>query len=112
MPTNQYCWRCEKIVPMLDEAEWAQLAPLLSEMTNQIQKYRQNSGASLDQALQRKWGFAVLAKHFELTGAEERNADALWHHRLNDYGPPCGKCGRLLRTKRASFCAECGTAVV
>jgi len=112
MPTNQYCWRCKTVVPMLDEAEWAQLAPLFSQMTSKIQKYRQDTGASLEQALQRKWGFAVLAKHFELTGIEEHNVDALWYHRLEDHGPPCIKCGKLLRTKRAKFCAECGVAVV
>jgi hypothetical protein len=97
---------------MLDEAEWAQLAPLLSQMTSEIQNFRQDTGACLEQAMQREWGFAVLAKHFELTGAEERNVDALWYHRLDDHGPVCLKCGRLLRTKRARVCAECGTAVV
>jgi hypothetical protein len=112
MSTNQYCWRCEKVVPMLDEAEWSQLAPLLSEMTSKIQRYRQDSGGSLEQAMQRKWSFAVLAKHFELTGVEERDVDALWYHRLDDYGPPCVNCGRLIRTKKAKLCAECGTAVV
>ena len=111
MPTNHYCWRCKTVVPMLDEAEWAQISPLLSEMIGQIQQHRNDTGASLEQALRRKWGFAVLAKHFELTGVAERDVDALRYHRLVDHGPPCIKCGRLLRTKRAKVCAECGAAV-
>ncbi len=46
-----------------------------------------------------------------MTGFRETNVNALWHHRLSLYGPPCKKCGRLLRTVQARHCAECGAAV-
>lgn len=36
----------------------------------------------------------------------------LLSHRISSYGPPCQKCGRLLRTPRATFCAECGFKVI
>jgi predicted Zn-ribbon and HTH transcriptional regulator len=54
------------------------------------------------------WGKAACEKYFELTGVRETNPNALWHHRLSIYGPECRKCGHLLRTPKASFCANCG----
>jgi rRNA maturation endonuclease Nob1 len=54
---------------------------------------------------------AARDKVLELTGCFESDANAIWHHRLSDYGPPCRACGRLLRTKRARVCAACGVAV-
>jgi hypothetical protein len=111
MSVMQYCWRCQTEVPMLDESEWAQLAPELKTMIRQIQEYREASGASLEDALMTRHDVRVLAKHFAITGVSATNGDALWHHRLSDYGAPCGNCGRLLRTKRARVCAECGANV-
>lgn len=75
---------------MLDEAEWAEVA-------------HSGLGAALPTRLQ-----AILAAYHRLTGFAETNANAVMHHRLAQYGPPCAACGKPLRTNRASFCAACG----
>jgi len=109
MPTLQYCWRCRIEVPMLDEAEWAELAPFLSPIINRIQSYREQTGASLSDATKLGYEQPALAKYFELSGFRESNVNALWHHRLSQHGPPCPHCGKLLRTNRSARCVECGS---
>jgi hypothetical protein len=96
---------------MLSESDWSQIAPELHLMVKRIQEYREVVGASLNEALKLRHDSSVLAKHLELTGVHATSGDALWHHRLDDYGAPCKSCGRLLRTKRARVCAECGASV-
>lgn len=110
MPTVHYCWRCGVEVPMLDEAEWAELDPVLSSMIRHIQGYREKTGASLADAVKLGHEQPALDKYFELTGFRESNVNALWHHRLSQHGPPCSCCGKLLRTSRAARCVECGHA--
>ena len=75
---------------MLDEAEWAEVA-------------HSGLGAPLPTRLR-----AIREAYERLTGFAEANANAVMHHRLADYGPPCAACGKPLRTPRASFCAACG----
>ena len=71
---------------MLDEEEWREIAPLMTFDTKQ-------------EAL----------KHYQkLTGHEETNFTAIWHHRISLYGPPCSHCGKPLRTAKAKWCAACG----
>jgi hypothetical protein len=108
MPQNVYCWRCRIEVPMLDEGEWAELAPLLSKVPQDIKAYRESTGAPLDQAVRQGFERAALARYEQLTGFPESNVNALWHHRLADVGPPCDACGKPMRTRVARFCAECG----
>jgi len=43
----------------------------------------------------------ILRRYFELTGFEETNPNAVWHHVASQYGPPCSSCGKPLRTPRA-----------
>jgi hypothetical protein len=95
-------------VPMLDESEWADLAPFLSSMVAHIQDYREKTGAPLADALKLGYEQPALDKYFELTGFRESNVNALWHHRLSQHGPACPSCGKLLRTARATRCVECG----
>jgi uncharacterized OB-fold protein len=51
---------------------------------------------------------AALDEYEKITGYRETNPNAVWHHRISIYGPPCRKCGKPLRTPQASFCAACG----
>jgi len=50
----------------------------------------------------------LLDEYNRLTGFRETNPNAVWHHRISLYGPPCGSCGKPLRTPVATFCAACG----
>ena len=50
----------------------------------------------------------LLDYYFELTGFQETEPNAIMHHRIEQYGPPCESCGKPYRTKRAAFCAACG----
>lgn len=90
MARNIYCWRCKMEIPMLDESEWRQIVPLLAK--------------SFDPEQER----AALDLYENMTGFRETNRNAIWHHRISDYGPPCVECGKPLRTPRANFCAACG----
>jgi hypothetical protein len=93
---------------MLDEGEWAQLAPLLSKVPQDIKDYRERTGAALDVATKQGFEREALERYEQLTGFRETNINALWHHRLAEVGPPCEACGKPLRTDIARFCAECG----
>lgn len=108
MPKVQYCWRCKRDIPMLDEGEWSQVLPRLHDGIREIQRYRMEHNVSLNEAKDHCYGQGALDRYFEMTGYRETNVDALWHHRASAFGPPCHACGKPLRTPRASFCAECG----
>ena len=104
-----YCWRCRIDLPMLDESEWDTVLPRLARGIREMREYRQTNGVGALDAKMRIYGDGALQRYFELTGVRESNINALWHHRLSLYGPPCSSCGKLLRTPRAKFCAACGT---
>jgi hypothetical protein len=107
-----HCWRCNKRVPMLDEAEWAQVEPLLRKFIVEIQRYRRQRRASLSEALTAVPTTEARNKVLELTGYYESDPTAIWHHRRASFGAPCSHCGSLLRTRRAKLCAECGGKAV
>lgn len=90
MARELYCWRCKVEIPMLDEDEWALIAPLLARSVDPEPRQ------------------AALDLYAEMTGLRETNINAIWHHRIADYGPPCGFCGKPLRTPKAKLCAACG----
>jgi hypothetical protein len=78
-------------VPMLEEAEWEAVTGGDEGLIGRRQ--------------------AILEAYNRITGFSETNPEAVMHHRVADYGPPCLGCGRPLRTPRASFCASCGRRV-
>ncbi len=108
MSKELYCWRCRMILPMLDEQEYSRLEPLLSQSLRNVKKYREEHGASIGEALS-KAQQPALDEYFRITGFHETNVNALFHHRLSLLGPPCGECGKPLRTPKAKHCAACGT---
>jgi hypothetical protein len=83
------------------------LEPLLVNPVSRIKSYREAYGMGLKEAHEHAFDEA-LAFYNALTGFNETNANALWHHRLSFYGPPCTHCGKPLRTPRAKLCAACG----
>src|SRR6267143_2387722 len=103
MPITQWCWRCRRDVPMLDEAEWQAVAPLLGSSFDSIRR--------LGQTQTNVFAYMALAQYKEITGQNATDLNALAHHRAALYGPPCEKCGKPLRTPRANVCAACGERV-
>jgi hypothetical protein len=52
--------------------------------------------------------FGPLLREYErITGVRETNPNAIYHHMLSMYGPPCTHCGKPLRTPRATVCGAC-----
>ena len=98
MPITQWCWRCQRDVPMLDEPEWEAVAPLLGSMT----RLRPEPNV---------FTYMALARYTEITGQKETDLGMLLHHRAALYGPPCENCAKPLRSPQASFCAACGERV-
>ncbi len=92
MPRTLYCWRCKMDIPMLDEQEWHEVAPLLRIRPEDIGARRQGA----------------LDRYYAITGFRETEPNAIHHHRIRLYGPPCEACGKPLRTPRAKWCAACG----
>jgi hypothetical protein len=80
-----YCWRCEMEIPMLEE----------HEATDVLQNAHDQN--------------RILWRYFEVTGFEETNANAIWHHVTGLYGAPCSSCGKPLRTSRARMCSVRGS---
>ena len=107
MPRTIYCWRCRMELPMLDEAEWEQVSPLLTNGIEQIKRYRELHSCGLAEATEKGFGQAALKLYESITRFQETNPNALFHHRLSMYGPPCHACGKPLRTPQARFCAMC-----
>jgi hypothetical protein len=95
-------------MPMLTEAEWEQLVPHLENAIDQIKRYREQHRCSISEAKTNGYGQRALALYESMTGFRETNPDALYHHRLSIYGPPCHACGTPLRTPQAKHCAMCG----
>jgi hypothetical protein len=95
---------------MLNEDEWRQIQPHLGDVIGQIKEAMRTESLSLVDARQHGWGKSALERYYELTGHQEAVPDNLFHHRLSLLGPPCLACGKPLRTPKAKFCAECGTA--
>ena len=109
MPQDLYCWRCGRVLPMLDEGEWTRIEPLLGVVIRDFMGERRKTGVGLAEAQAKGiFGRRALAFYRELTGFEETNINTIWHHRLALYGPPCSHCGKPLRTPQAKLCAACG----
>ena len=96
-------------IPMLTEEEYASISPHLTNAVQQVKAYREEHQCSLTEANNKGFGQRALAVYEQLTGFKETNVNALFHHRLGIYGPPCHSCGKPLRTPRASYCPMCGT---
>jgi hypothetical protein len=82
-------------IPMLDEEEWA-----LVHAAHEAQIRLGRDGRP-----------AALAEYERLTGFKETVFGAMCEHRISFHGPPCPRCGKVLRTALASKCFECGFQV-
>jgi hypothetical protein len=85
-------------LPMLDDSEFALVAELYSLGLRTARK----GGSRHEQ-------FKALLDHYNgITGFGETEPNAIMHHRISMYGPPCEACGKPYRTPQATFCAACG----
>lgn len=78
-------------MPMLDEEEFSRVTSLRNRSGNRFKEM-----------------FSTMLEEYErVTGYRETNGNAVFHHRLAMYGPPCSRCGKPLRTPRAKLCGSC-----
>lgn len=91
-----WCWRCKMEVPMLDDEEFAKIYSLYGVAFRK-------KGMPIDDRFQE-----LRDEYHKMTGFYESNHNAIMHHRVSIYGPPCEACGKPLRTPQAAFCAACG----
>jgi len=94
-------------MPMLDEQEFAEIAPLFQAGVRSVKDYRKETVAALKDAPFAERYAPLLTRYMEMTGYSETNPNAVMHHRLSLYGPPCSKCGKPLRTPTAKLCGSC-----
>ena len=91
-----WCWRCRMTVGMLNEEEYLIAGELYGQGTRAKEGTREQRFKPL------------LDYYFQITGERETEPNAVMHHQIEQYGPPCEHCGKPYRTPRASFCAACG----
>jgi hypothetical protein len=103
-----WCWRCKMDLPMLDENEYAEVRALYGQCMNATKQFREEHNVPLDAVDITELFRPVCVAYQRLTGMRETVANAVMHHRIALYGPPCTSCGRVLRTATASKCFECG----
>jgi hypothetical protein len=112
-----WCWRCRKVLPMLEPHEWAVVEEARAagaQYVAVLARARANLPAGHDftplppHAGASSQRIAPLPLTYELfTGLRARPLEIL-HHRTSLYGPPCHICEKPLRTPTASWCAACG----
>jgi hypothetical protein len=95
-------------IPMLEESEFSRIRQLFSEGMRATKEFPQAHNLPLNKTPIDEWFKPVREEYERLTGFRETNHNAIMHHRIALYGPPCPKCGKPFRTPRARFCAECG----
>lgn len=102
-----WCWRCKSEMPMLDEVEFLELFQLYGEGMRATKEFRQKWGLPLEgMGLEIRFK-PLLDRYEQMTGMRETNPNAVMHHRISLYGPPCHHCGRPLRTPKARICGGC-----
>ncbi len=102
-----WCWRCKTEMPMLDDGEFAEIASLHRLGLQSAKEYRSETGAPLEHVPLAEHFDAMLTRYEEMTGYKEANPNAVWHHRLSLYGPPCNRCGKPFRSPNARLCGNC-----
>jgi hypothetical protein len=102
-----WCWRCKTEMPMLDEVEYLEVFRLYGEGMGATKEFRQKWRLPLE-GMESEIRFKPLLDRYEqMTGMRETNPNAVMHHRLSLYGPPCQRCGKPLRSPKAKICGSC-----
>ena len=102
-----WCWRCKADMPMLDESEYREVFRLYGEGISASKAFRQKWGLPAE-GMEKEIRFKPLLDRYEqMTGLRESNPNAVMHHRLSLYGPPCVRCGKPMRSPSAKLCGSC-----
>jgi hypothetical protein len=107
MPLLLYNYHVGRAVPLLTDEEFEPIGEALGNRIRQIQEYRKKHNCSLEEARARSADEA-MDLYEELTGVRLDHPDQLHRVRLSEFGPPCPRCGKPFRTRKAKYCAECG----
>jgi hypothetical protein len=94
-------------MPMLDEQEFAEIRSLMRECMEATKEFRQRWGVPLAGVNINERFQPVRKRYEELTGMKDCHQNAILHHRLSLYGPPCTHCRKPLRTPQAKLCGSC-----
>ena len=95
-------------MPMLDEEEYAVAWRLYGDGMRVTKESGQQGKVWLKDAPPKEERFRPLLTWYEeLTGFHETNNNAIMHHRLALYGPPCQRCRKPLRSPQAKLCGAC-----
>jgi len=94
-------------MPMLDEEEYAEVLRLYGEGMHATKAFWQDWGIPLDTMSRELRMRPLLLRYEQMTGFKETEPNAVMHHRLSMYGPPCRRCGKPLRTPQAKLCGAC-----
>jgi hypothetical protein len=95
-------------VPMLDEEEFTRVWQHAREGKSELAKVAPFEGPAWKHPVMTTAMQRLLDEYNRITGFGEINANAVWHHRISLYGPPCHSCGKPLRSPQARLCAACG----
>jgi hypothetical protein len=96
---------------MLDETEFGQISELYSAGMRATKEFREKFQLPLGECSIEERFRPVRDAYERITGMADVHQNAIMHHRISIYGPPCKSCGKPLRTADASFCAACGQVV-
>jgi hypothetical protein len=92
---------------MLDEEEFSSVNQLFREGMEGTKEFRQRWNIPLEGIPVNELFRPVRMRYEELTGMKDCHQNAILHHRISLYGPPCERCEKPLRTPKARFCGNC-----
>ncbi|MEO1628004.1 MAG: hypothetical protein AAFV25_22835 [Bacteroidota bacterium] len=109
----RWCWRCRMDIPMLNKEEFQLCQSAIAGGKKLVETEMAKRGIrdcdwlGVLPAVQERFRYFIDMYRL-VTGFAETNANAIWHHVIDEYGPDCPRCHKPLRTRQARYCAACG----